>query len=441
MANLRIILAVAAVINLGLTGAAWAQQTPSPLQPAPGRVLTLDECIAIALEAQPRIQATLADYAAARFRVNQSLAPLLPQLSGLVSASRSESTSVTTTSAGRNIDTIQSRQFGDTFLAQVQLSQLLFDFGKTLAATDASRKLAEVAVEDVELQRQLIALAVKEAYTNTLFSQRLIRVQEQAVERAELNLRSAKGFFDVGTRPKSDVARAEVDVANARVDLIRARNAYRSAIVALNIAMAIGVDSATKIVDNLIYEAFTMDRLQLRGEALRQRPEYRQARLRAAAAEATERQTFRNFFPDISGSGTYGGTQPQLNEAWTLGLTLSWSIFDGGSRIARYQEAKANVEGARARVKSTELDILQNVEQAEIAVEEAQERIQAAQALVASAQENFRLAQGRFDAGVGTILELTDAQLALTQAQNTESQALADYRIALARLDRSVGRR
>ena len=439
MANFRVLLALAALIIVGLAGAAAAQQTP--LQPAPDRVLTLDECIAIALEAQPRIQATLADYAAARYRVNQSLAPLLPQLSGLVSASRSESMSVTTSSTGRNVDTPQSRQFGDTFLAQVQLSQLLFDFGKTLAATDASRKLAEVAVEDVELQRQLIALAVKEAYTNTLFSQRLIRVQEQAVERAELNLRSAKGFFDVGTRPKSDVARAEVDVANARVDLIRARNAYRSAIVALNIAMAIGVDSPTKIVDNLIFQAVTMDRLQLRGEALRQRPEYRQSRLRVAAAEATERQTFRNFFPDISGSGTYGGTQPQLNEAWTLGLTLSWSLFDGGGRIAKYQEAKANVEGARARVKSTELDILQNVEQAEIAVEEAQERIQAAQALVASAQENFRLAQGRFDAGVGTILELTDAQLALTQAQNTESQALADYRIALARLDRAVGRR
>jgi len=82
-----------------------------------------------------------------------------------VSASRSDSTSVTTTAAGRNIETSQTRQFGDTFLAQVQLSQLLFDFGKTLAATDASRKLAEVAVEDVELQRQLIALAVKEAYT------------------------------------------------------------------------------------------------------------------------------------------------------------------------------------------------------------------------------------------------------------------------------------
>jgi outer membrane protein TolC len=230
-------------------------------------------------------------------------------------------------------------------------------------------------------------------------------------------------------------------VANARVDLIRARNAQRTAIVALNIAMAIDVDSPTQIVDNLIYQPTTLDRQQLRAESLRQRPEYRQAKLRAGAAEAVERQTFRNFFPDVTGTGAYGGAQSQLNESWTVGLALNWSLFDGGNRIARYQEAKALLEGARARIKSTELDIVQNLEQAEIAVEEAQERIQAAQTLVASAQENFRLAQGRFDAGVGTILELTDAQLALTQAQNTESQALADYRIALARLDRAVGRR
>src|SRR5881296_2494047 len=442
MAPSRVIVLVVLAASLFSIDAPRAQAPPPP--PAPqvaGRLLTLEECIAIALEAQPKIQATLADYAAARYRVNQALSPLLPQLTGVVSTTKSNVPTITTSPAGLNVPTTQTRNFGDTLLAQVQLSQLLFDFGKNLAATDAARKLAEVAVEDVELQRQLISLTVKEAYTNTLFSQRLIRVQEQAVERAELNLRSARGFFDVGTRPKSDVARAEVDVANARVDLIRARNALRTAIVALNIAMAIDVDSPLQIVDNLIYQPVTIDRQQLRSSSLIQRPEYRQAKLQAAAAEATERQTFRNFFPDISGSGSYGGTQAQLNEAWTLGLTFSWSLFDGGGRIARYQEAKANLEGAKARVKSTELDIVQNVEQAEIAVEEAQERIQAAQTLVASAQENFRLAQGRFDAGVGTILELTDAQLALTQAQNTEAQALADYRIALARLDRAVGRR
>src|SRR6184192_765386 len=427
------------------TERALAQMAPVPATgraPIAGRVLTLDECVAIALEAQPTIQATLYDYAAARYRVAQALAPLLPQVSGLVAATKSESSAVSTFApTGRLTQSQTFKGFSETFIAQVVLSQLLFDFGKNLAATEAARKLAEVAVEDVELQRQLISLAVKEAYTNILFAQRLIRVQQQAVQRAELNLRSAKGFFDVGTRPKSDVARAEVDVANARVDLIRARNALRTAIVALNIAMAIDVDSPLQIVDNLIYQPVTLDRQALRADSLRQRPEYRQAKLRAAAAEATERQTFRNFFPDVTGSGAYGGAQPQFNESWSATLSLNWSLFDGGNRIARYQEAKANLEGARARVRSTELDIVQNVEQAEIAVEEAQERILAAQTLVASAQENFRLAQGRFDAGVGTILELTDAQLALTQAQNTESQALADYRIALARLDRAVGRR
>src|SRR5262245_52851261 len=462
MSSPRVITSMAAVfVFVAFTGVT-SGQAPPPSQPAPtpappstqvaGRVLTLEECIAIALEAQPRIQATLSDYAAARYRVNQAFSPLLPQISGFAGASRSEIWSAQTTSAGRSVDAVNrqsgtfglslaSKEMSDSLLAQVQFSQLLFDFGKTLAATDAARKLAEVAVEDVELQRQLISLTVKAAYTNTLFSQRLIRVQEQAVERAELNLRSATGFFNVGTRPKSDVARAEVDVANGRVDLIRARNALRQAIVALNTAMAIDVDSPTQIVDNLIYQPVTLDRRQLRDDSLRQRPEYRQAKLRLAAADATERQTFRNFFPDVTGTGAYGGAQSQLNESWSVGLSMNWALFDGGNRIARYQEAKANAEGARARVKSTELDVIQNVEQAEIAVDEAQERIQAAQTLVASAQENFRLAQGRFDAGVGTILELTDAQLALTQAQNTESQALADYRIALARLDRAVGRR
>src|SRR3989440_585455 len=309
--------------------------------PIAGRILTLDECIAIALEAQPRIQATLSDYAAARYRVTQALAPLLPQLSGSASATRSHSiTTVTSQTTGQTLDLASSRLLSDTFIAQVQLSQLLFDFGKNLAATEAARKLAEVAVENVELQRQLISLAVKEAYTNILFAGRLIRVQDQAVQRAELNLRSAKGFFEVGTRPKSDVARAEVDVANARVDLIRARNALRTARVALNTAMAIDVDTPTEIVDNLIYQPVTLDRQALRADSLRQRPEYRQAKLRAAAAEALERQTFRNFFPDVTGSGAYGGAQPQFNESWSATLSLNWSLFDGGNRIARYQEAK-----------------------------------------------------------------------------------------------------
>ena len=433
MTRLRPIV-LALFLALSLPAAALAQAAPPIVV---GRVLTVDECIAIALEAQPLIQATLYDYAAARARVREALAPLLPQLAGTASAIQSSSTS---TSKG-GTKTVSTSSLADTFLAQVQLSQLLFDFGKTLAATQATRKLAEVSAEGVELQRQLIALAVKEAYTNILLAQRLIRVQEQALERAELNLTSAKGFLDVGTQPLSTVVRAEVDVANAKVDLINARNALRTARVALNTAMAIEASTPTEIRDNLEYEPITLDREALRTEALRQSPEYRAAKLQSSAAEANVQVASRNFLPDVSGVGSYGGTRPELNQTWSLGLAFTWTIFDGGRLIAAHQEAKANLGAANARIKAAELALLQNLEQAEIAVEATQERIQAAQVLISSAQENFRLAQGRFDVGVGTILELTDAQLALTQAQNTEAQALADYRISLARLDRSVGRR
>jgi outer membrane protein len=431
--------AVAALLSAALAAGAPVASSEQPAAPqVAGRLLAMEEAVAIALETQPQIQARLQDYAAARFRVDQTLAPLLPQVTGTVASTRSQS-SVFVGGAATPVPVM--RGFDETFLAQVALSQLLFDFGKNLAATDASKKLAAVALEDVELQRQLIALAVKEAYTNMLFAQRLIRVSQQAVERAELNLRSARGFFDVGTRPKSDVARAEVDVANARVDLIRSRNAERLARVALNTAMGIEIDTPTQVRDNLVYEPVTLDRMDIRAEALRERPEYRQARLRVEAAQAQERQAFRDFFPDVTGSGAYGGIREDLTEVWSLTLSLNWSLYDGGGRVARYREAQAILEASRSRLKALELDLGREVEQAHISVEEAQERLQAAQTAVASAQENFRLAQGRFDAGVGTILELTDAQLALTQAQNLEAQALADYRIALYRLDRARGRR
>jgi outer membrane protein len=432
-------------------------QTPPPTTPAPattpppmsspesrvfGKVLSVDDAVAIALETQPNIRARISDYVAAAFRVDQALAPLLPQITGSWTVARDQNVTGGTaplTSGLQNQRTVTT--WTTTTFARVSLSQILFDFGKNFASTEAARKLADSALEDTELQRQLVTQTVKESYTNINFAVRLIQVNQQAVDRAELNLRSARGFFEVGTRPKSDVARAEVDVANAKVDLIRARNAERLARVALATAMGLPATTPLVIQDNLVYQPVTIDRTRLAEDALRMRPEFRQARLNAEANDARLRRAHRDFFPDITGGGFYGAARADMNEIWELNLSLNWTIFDGGNRIARYREARANLDAAQARVRAAELDISREVEQSINNVIEADERIQAAQVAVASAQENFRLAQGRFDAGVGTILELTDAQLALTQAQNAEAQALADYRIALARLDRAVGRR
>jgi outer membrane protein TolC len=413
--------------------------TAQPTSSVSSRVLGLPEVIRIALETQPQIQSRLYDYAAARYRVAQAFAPLLPQLSASWTASRDR---FATSVSGVSVSGIAGTDTATRTTAQLALSQLLFDFGKSLAATEVSRRFADVAKEDIEVQRDLIVLAVKEAYFNLLFANRLIVVNQQALDRADLNLKSARGFYEVGTRPKSDVVRAEVDVANAQLEIIRARNASRLAQVALNTGMGLTpVDAPVQVEDVLAYQPFVHEHGQLLPEALRGRAEYRQARLRVNAAESTVKLQIRNFFPDITANALVGATTTDFQQIWELGVALNWNIFDGGGKIARYQESLEALKSTQAQLRASELGVAQEVEQANLNVDEAEQRIQAAKAAVASAQENFRLSQGRFDAGVGTILELTDAQLALTQAQSTEAQALSDFHIAVARLERALGRR
>jgi outer membrane protein len=411
-----------------------------------GRELTIEEAVNIGIENAPKIVARIGDYVAAQQRINQALAPLLPQLTG--SGSYGRFRSVNTFSGASNT--------GDFGSASVTASQLLFDFGRTWAAKDVAKSSAEALKEVLEAQKLDISQLVKTQYYTLLLSKRLVEVNLAALERAEVNLRSAQGFFQVGTQPKSFVTRAEVDVANARVNVIRAQNAVSLARVALNTAMGIAVNAPTEVKDLLAYQQFPMSREDLVGEAIRNRPEYRQVRAQAEAADATVRQTFRDFFPNLFGSGTYGVTgvtgTPAFNSRstngfvdsgneWSVGLSLNWSIFDGGAKVARYKEAKANLEAAQARVRDAELQVWQSVEQSYLNLGEAEERIGAAGKAVESAEENYQLARGRFDAGVANIIELTDAQLALTQAQSTEAQALSDYRIAIANLERALGRR
>ena len=462
-ASVLLALALAAGLT-GLPEPARAQGTTGPMPkseplPAPpslnkfptpeqivGREMTLDEAVSIALDNAPKILASAGDYVASLQRVNQALAPLLPQLTGFGDYGRQQF-----------IDSVRgTRRISDFGAASVTASQLIWDFGRTWAAKDAAKSTAESVKETLETQKLDISQLVKTQYFTLLLSQRLVTVNEAALDRAEINLRSAKGFFDVGTQPKSFVTRAEVDVANGRLNLIRANNAVSLARVALNTAMGIAVNTPTQVKDVLAYEHFATDRDALLAESLRNRPEYRGVKALADAAEATVRQTFRDFFPNLVGSGTYGivgitggpdsgsrSTHGFIDSGpqWNVGLSLNWTIFDGGGKIAAYKAAKANLDGSKARVRDTELQIWQNVEQAYLNLGAAEESIGAAGKAVESAQENYDLARGRFDAGVANIIELTDAQLALTTAQSTEAQALSDYRIAIANLERALGRR
>jgi outer membrane protein len=417
--------------------------TPDELK---GKDLELEEAIKIALDNQPLILARIGDYQASIQNIYLALAPQLPQLTGqwngfeqkTVTSSIDGSVPAAPLSLARRV-TSSTTSLSTT--ATITASQLLWDFGKTLAATAAARAGAKSSAEDVEIQKDESVRLVKTGYFNLILNERLVEVNQAALERALVNLRSAKGFFDVGTQPKSAVTRAEVDVATAQVNLIGALNAVVISRTTLNTLMGIPVNTPTRVRDILAYQHVEFDPKTLLPEAFARRPEYRQIKARLEQAEQTVKQQFRNFFPNITASGTYGAARADMNEIYNYGVQLNWTIFDGGGKIALYKQAQAQRDAALARVRDTELTIWQQVEQAYNTVIQSEEAIGSATKGVESADENFRLSQGRFDAGVANIIELTDAQLALTTAQATLVQALANYRIAIAQLERFLGRR
>jgi outer membrane protein len=207
-----------------------------------------------------------------------------------------------------------------------------------------------------------------------------------------------------------------------------------------------------EIEDTLTYEPVSLDSAQLLAEALGNRPELRQSQARLDAARAQLSGARAGYLPDLTLSGTagYSGDDAFIStdgvsgvafsDTWAITGQLTWNLFQGFFTQNRVKETQALLETARANYDSTELQVRLEVEQAYITVVEAAERFSATEKAVESAQENLRLAQGRYDAGVGTILDLTEAQLSLTNAEADSVRAVTDYRVGLAVLDRVVGR-
>ena len=168
--------------------------------------------------------------------------------------------------------------------------------------------------------RDLVVQNVRQSYFNLLQARRLVGVADAALARSELNLRSAQGFFDVGTKPKSDVTRAEVEVANARVDVIRARNLVRFTETSLANALGLEATVPIEIDDILTYEPVTLDSAQLLAEALGNRPELRQSQARLDAARAQLAGARARYLPDLTRQRQRGHVQRRRGGVHGRGL-------------------------------------------------------------------------------------------------------------------------
>lgn len=393
-----------------------------------GEVLNLQRCVEIALKKHPDIIAATNNVNAYMNKVGQSRADYYPQINLYSGYSRISPATGTNGSY-------------DNYSTGININQIIYDFGKTSAQVNIQNLNLNAVRTDLESISDRIIFNVKQKYFALLQSKRNKEVAEETVKQYQQHLEQAKGFFEVGVKPKFDVTKAEVDLGNARLNLIIAENALKTAKANLDNAMGIFDASEYIVEDNLKMEKYTITFDDAISSAYRNRPELKSIISRKEAAAGTVELAKKGFYPVLTGSASYNwsGDNFPLDDGWNAGITLSFPLFSGFLTKYQVEEAKANLNVQKANEESLRQSIFLEVQQAYLNFKEAEERIPVAELNVKQAQENFEIADGRYVAGVGNPIEVTDASVALTNAKTAYIQALYDYKIAIASLEKAMG--
>ena len=401
--------------------------------------LSLDECIAIALEKHPSLRASQSDIAVADEQYKESRSAYYPKASIDASYARSEA---------KALSFIPGET--ETYQTVFKVDQKIYDFGRTGGSVDAARSTVAAREWDLSKTKIEIVYNVKESYYSVFKATGFMKVQEASVVQAEAHLRQAKGFYEAGAKAKFDVTNAEVELNQARLELIRARNAFNTALASLKTRIGLDQSLDLEISVSLPSAPHGLNLEQVLSEALKRRPEIQNIDARIKGGEATLKAARGGYYPNLNASGSYGyydqypaGQGEDLfqekNKRWNVGLSLNIPIFEGFVTQRKVSESVAVIESLNAQKEALSNNVSLEVTQAYLELQNAEALISLAESGLNKAKENLDLANGRYDAGVGTIIEVTDAQSSHIRAETDLVNARYDVAIARAKLERAVG--
>ncbi|MBI2231480.1 MAG: TolC family protein [Deltaproteobacteria bacterium] len=413
------------------------QMTRQATDPSAGQILTLDDALLIALDNHPSLKAARERIAAQRAVLGQQMAAYYPTIT-LNNTYRSTLQTGTTSTSSAAID---------FFSSQANTSWILYNFGKREGAVQAARETLNATDYNYKTTVDSVILDVKLAYYVYLGAKAIVKVREEQVQSRDLLVRQARAFYEVGTRARIDVVRAESNLYTAQADLIATQNAVKVAWVTLKKAMGLRELPERPLVEEAIITTipYTLD--QAKEIAYVTRPELKSFEAQRKAQDQNIATARRGHLPDVIFDGSYGrrntsggGNTFPLTVSWQAQLSLNIPIFDGFRTTNRVEESLHNYYVIKSQEEQQRQQVALDVEQSYLRLVELQERIKANEAAAKAAKENLDLANGRYQVGVGSIIEVTDAQTLYTDAQTTYVRALYDYKIADAQLIRAIGK-
>ena len=229
------------------------------------KVVTVDDCVKIALENNPRIMSQMMSKDIYQNKIAQAWANYFPTLNLGVSYSRNDMM-VTNFK-------FPMQQYNLYNTPNVGFDWLLFDFGKTSAQAGVARKTYEAAGDTLQENINDIICQVKTAYYNLLFAMQQVNVYEDTVMNYEVHLKQAQAYYDIGTKAKIDVSTAKYNLDNAQLSLIQAKNTVKTAFANLNNAMGVPEFADYNISERLDSKKYEVKLDDVLNKAFEQRPE------------------------------------------------------------------------------------------------------------------------------------------------------------------------
>jgi outer membrane protein len=438
---LREIVSFASLTALSL--GAVAQTAAAPNLPNPGtittpslpqasssssptnQVLTLADAEARALKNQPRLLAQQFRAEAANKRITESRSGYFPQIFGNLTAV--EANGDTAVAAGAvTTSSVSTRAAGGGSLVQ-----LITDFGHTSNLVQSARFNAQAAGQDEESVRQAVLMNVQEAYFAAQAADSVRKTAQAVLDFRSVTLRQLNALAQSQLRSTLDVQFAQVMVSEAELAVVRAESTVQKAQAQLAASMGEEGASNYALVDEPLPPSPDSEPSGYIQQAIADRPDLKGLRLHSESASHEARaETDRNF-PSVTALAS-GGEVPIHDSTihrdyGAVGVNINIPIFTGGLYTSRAAEARLEAKAADKDASLREVEIVRDVRMAWADARDAYLQLDVTQRLVDQANVAMRLAQARYDAGLGSIVELNQAELNQTSALITAASARFDY--------------
>lgn len=401
--------------------------------------LTLEAAEAAALANQPRMLAAQARARASAERIREARAGLLPVVGFNASGARVADAGTAIAAGGLTTSSISDR-----FAYGGNLAQLVTDFGRTSALVASARSNAEAQLDQATLTRAQVRLNVRSAYFGVLGAEAVLKAAQAARANRALVSRQLSALAQSELRSTLDVNFANVLESEAELAVVHAQSLVAQQRARLATAMGLTQTMTVPLADI----AGTGEAMPGAPDDLQQQAQVQRADLHAVIASQQAAQHFaqaekRLRYPTLHVLGAAGEIpfhDHTLHDQYAAaGFNLSVPVFNGGLFAARRAEAEQEAAARAHDVAESKLEVTEQVRDAWYRADEAFRSLDVSARLMAQSKEALRLAQDRYDAGLGSIVELNEAQLNETSAEISAADAKYTYLARRAELDFAAG--